>query len=62
MVDCLSLEHMTEQNQETPLGKVISSEREFFVKDIIRKSRVLTILSEQPLLELDHLIGQSYYA
>jgi len=53
---------MTEQNQDAPLGKVISSEREFFVKDIIRKSRVLTILSEQPLLKLDHLIGQSYYA
>ena len=53
---------MNEQNQDAPLGKVISSEREFFDKDIIRKSRVLTILSEQPLLELDHLIGQSYYA
>ena len=53
---------MNEQNQDAPLGKVISSEREFFVKDIIRKSRVLTILSEQPLLKLDHLIGQSYYA
>tara|TARA_Y100000994_G_C15490733_1_gene359261 strand:- start:19 stop:180 length:162 start_codon:yes stop_codon:yes gene_type:complete len=53
---------MTDQNQETPLGKVISSQREFLVKDIIRKSRFLTISSEQPLLKLDHLSGQSYYA
>jgi hypothetical protein len=45
-----------------PLLAKLFRQKENFDKEIIQQARVLTILSEQPLLELDHLIGQSHYA